>query len=216
MDIFLYITLGVVDSICITLLAFRFFRWPYKDYIAEMLILATMASMASFILRVVLSFPFIDMGIQLLLYIIFFIVVIQIKPSRALVVAVFGYLAFMVNQIIIILILKLADIVQLPHAHATEGVEIYLIQIASQISCFVLAYVMYRKRLGFSFWLVPPHTFYIKDKTDYKLIVITWISILIVSATLFIVFYTNNFFWSFIVIPLFVLIYYVSRNREWE
>ncbi|MGG0793808.1 hypothetical protein ABE137_07355 [Brevibacillus laterosporus] len=219
MDIVLYLAFGFVDVIAILAVIFRFFRFPIRMFIREFVIIGAVLTLSSFVVRKVLNLSEIDLGIQFILYVLFFRYFIKIKIFDSFLLASIGYLSFSVIQLLIYNSLLFVGVVTDLDVQSTSNIGTYVIQVVTQVVSFLFAWILYRKNLGFSFILCPPVDVHIKVKIK-GINLIIYLGILASIATLFLTPYLlfNHLSWIPILILgliiMLCLLYYATNRKD--
>lgn len=221
MDSILYILLGVLDVIAILVLIFKIFRWPFWEYLTEVIIIGVVLSIVSYLLREVLNIPEFDMTGQFILYVLFFRYLIKVRLFDSISISAIGYLFFVGVQFLVYSFLLTAGIVTTDDAQNLTGLGTYIIQITNQLICFLIAWLIYKFNLGFAYIIRPPHDIYRiirKDTTQKLFYVFNTLGILAVCSTMSWV--LNYHGHLYIVLPsvlgsLLILIY-LSKKRDYN
>lgn len=166
MKTFLYLLLGFFDVIAIIALIFRTFRWPFWEFKLKIIFMGITISFASYLNRLVLDIPQFDTAIQFMLFIVFLRYVIKVNVFHAVDVTAIGYLTFLGIQFIIYYLLQSMRLVTVDDATNPVANMAFFIQIATEGSSFLVAYLFYRFQLGFSFMMRPPHNLYLHRTID--------------------------------------------------
>lgn len=220
MDIFLYLFFGLLDVLAILALIYKIYRFPFFDYFKKLLIIGLILSTVSYFNRYVFDFADYDMIVQFALYILFFRYLIKIRFNRAFSLAAIGYLAFTGIQFIVYPLLMSSGIVTTNDAQELSGFGTYLIQFSSEFMSFIVAYLLYKFNLGFSFISEPPHDMYIKqkyNKTEKSILFSNILSTLVISSIMYWI--LNYHAHVYIVLPtvvfsLSLLIYFTNRRDD--
>ncbi|WP_163854569.1 hypothetical protein [Paenibacillus elgii] len=169
MDFFIYLILGMLDTFAILALAFKFYRFPFFEYIKEVLVMCILITLSSYIVRVEFNLGVLDLIVQLLLYIFFFrrIIKVRLKASIALSLLYFVYGALSYG---FYFIYRAFSIVSPGVVDQSTGPEAYLMQLTTSLSALLISWIMYRFRLGRSSIARPPH--FLGDKFTLKEILI--------------------------------------------
>ncbi|MNI06773.1 hypothetical protein D3C73_597650 [compost metagenome] len=221
MDIFLYVFFGFFDVIAILALIFKIYRFPFFEYTKKLVIIGLTLSIVSYFNRCVIDIANYDMIVQFILYILFFRYLIKVRLYRAFSLATTGYLAFDGIQFTVYPLLMSSGIVTTNDAQELTGLGTYMIQSSTEIMCFLVAYLLYKFNLGFSFISVPPHDMYIKSKNNQTEKIIFISNIVAATVISSIMYWILNFHAHvYIVLPavavsLFLLIYFTNR-RDFE
>ncbi|PPB12864.1 hypothetical protein [Brevibacillus laterosporus] len=221
MDIVLYLILSFIDVMAILSVIFRFFRFPIRLFIRELVTIGAVLTVTSFFMRLVFNIPELDMGMQYILYIVLFRYLIKIKIFESFLLASIGYLSIALSQLAIYYFFAFTGIVTPEDIQSTSNFGTYLIQISSQVFLFLVAWCFYKKNLGFSFMICPPQDVHLKVKMR-GLNLFLLIGIMLSVATLFLapyllIYYLN---WlhilAFIMTIVFCLLYYAANKKDEE
>jgi hypothetical protein len=220
MDILLYLFFGFLDVLAVLALIFKVYRFPFFEYFKKIVIIGLTLSAVSYLNRYIFNLSSYDMIIQLILYILFFRYLIKIRFNRSFSLSAIGYLAFAGIQITVYTLLMSSGIVTMNDAQELTGMGTYIIQLSTELMCFILAYLMYKFNLGFSFISVPPHDMHIKlryNKTEKIILFSNVLSTLVISSIMYWI--LNYHAHVYIVMPtvafsLFLLIYFTNRRDD--
>ncbi|QDX92019.1 hypothetical protein EEL30_06345 [Brevibacillus laterosporus] len=205
MDTFMYITLGSIDILAILVLAFKVFRFPLA-WKKEFLIISITASLISYLNRVVLDIPSVDSWLQYTIIILFFRYMLTVKLFDSIVIATVGYLGFNIVQYSTYVVMLWTGVVSFADGQALTNLGTYLIQVATHLFVFLIAWLIYRYNHGFSFIMVPPHDVHIKTKmTPLKFLIITMVflsSTTILFVTNWMISFNGNPTW---LVPVFII-----------
>lgn len=157
MDTFLYITLGFIDVIAILALIFKLFRFPFSEYLKEFFIIGACLTIVSYLLRVQLNIPEVDMPIQFVLFVLFLRYMVKIRLFYSILLTTLGGISLILIQLIMIAVLLSFNVINVEDAQGINKTGTYIIQMFSQIVCFILSLFLFRFNLGFSFIMSPPH-----------------------------------------------------------
>ncbi|MCM3141635.1 hypothetical protein [Brevibacillus sp. MER 51] len=157
MNTILYLLLGVADIIVVLAFIFKLFRFPFWDYKREFLIMGITLSVTSYLIRVIFKIPVIDLGVQYVLFILFFRYLIKFRIWESTMLTAIGILAFDLCQLILIPTLISLDIATIGDVFKSTGMGTFLIQLVNDVVMVLISYLIYRFNWGFSFVMQPPH-----------------------------------------------------------
>ncbi|MFB7817379.1 hypothetical protein ACFC0X_24820 [Paenibacillus chitinolyticus] len=220
MNTFLYIFLGMLDSLSSFVLMFAIFSFPLRQYFKEVAAASLFISLVSYLNRNVLSIQNWDMAVQFFFYIAILVVIFKVALPYAIDLASVGYLTFIGIQFIVYPLLLLTPIVSTNDAQELTGFGTSIIQITTDVVCYLVAFLIYRFNLGFSHISWPPHdSFLLYKLKGVKLfwsIVSTLAALAICSTMYWILNYHNGIY---IVIPTVLgslaLLLYFSYRRDY-
>ncbi|SCW40144.1 hypothetical protein SAMN04487970_1005177 [Paenibacillus tianmuensis] len=197
----LYIAFSILDSLAALFLMFRIFRFPFMEYIKEVIVIATIISLESYFVRVIINCPDLDPIIQAWVYVITLRYICKFSWKRAQVVSLIGYLGFMAVQLSSFLILDLLGVVVYADTQLLWGLGTHLIQITTDILCFIIGWLIYRN--GFSFMPRPPHDLRVNEKISST----NWLILVLGNVVLYVTLYWILNFQSILIIPIVILTY---------
>lgn len=220
MDTFLYLFFGFLDVMVNLALVYKLYRFPFWEYYKEFLIIGITLSVASYVVRLVIGMPEIDMICQYILYIIFFRYLIKIKLYYAFPMAAVGYLAYAVIQFSLYPVLLWTGLVNEADVTSTNGLGVYAIQLCSELTGYLIAFLMYRFGLGFSHITRPPHGMSIKirDKQYNWQIAANVLGSLVVVFIMYWIF--NHISYLFVILPSSLLalssLVFLSYRKDYD
>ncbi|UKS30211.1 hypothetical protein LOZ80_15225 [Paenibacillus sp. HWE-109] len=159
-DSLLNVFFGTLDSLATLVLIYKIFRWPFWRSFNKLIVIAVVISLVSFINRTVLGLAEFDTAIQFVLYIVALRFIIRVSTDYAFSLTAIGYVTFLLIQFIVYPTLLASGIVTMDDAEAINGLGTYIIQIATELVCYAVAFVLYRFGLGFTYVDIPPHDEY--------------------------------------------------------
>ncbi|WP_148278013.1 hypothetical protein [Paenibacillus popilliae] len=161
----IYIPLGSLDAFAVFVLILKLYRLPIKEYILDIGTMSVIISIVSFVLRILLNVPTIDLPLQVLLFTLFIRFVMGIKIFYGAIITGAGLGAYLIFQLIIYIILLSIGLLNEHIVLQSAGVEVNFVQASSITLALTIGYVLKKFNLGFSFVIRPPHDFSIKE--DY-------------------------------------------------
>lgn len=221
MNTILYLLLGFADIIVVLAFIFKLFRFPFWDYKREFLIMGITLSVTSYLVRVIFKIPEIDLGIQYVLFILFFRYLIKFRLWESTMLTAIGILAFDLSQLILIPTLISLEVATLGDVFRSTGKGTFLIQFVNDVVMVLISYLIYRFNLGFSFVMQPPHE--LKWKTSLNGInFIVLMLVIIASQAIFVTLYIllNYFneikYVAIAVVVSFIVFMITSHVKEME
>ncbi|MFC6229522.1 hypothetical protein ACFQI7_17015 [Paenibacillus allorhizosphaerae] len=157
MDKFLFLVFGTLDILVVLSLIFKIFRWPFFSYIKECLLIAFVCSIESFIMRTILHLPEWDMLGQFVILMLSLRYIIKVNYYHSLTLSIIGTLAYTEAVIIMFKFLDFAGIVTEEVAAQATGLSIFTLQFTGECTGALIAFLIYKFNLGFSYVAVPPH-----------------------------------------------------------
>ncbi|MCC8435506.1 hypothetical protein HP567_013215 [Brevibacillus sp. M2.1A] len=221
MNTILYLLLGFADIIVVLAFIFKLFRFPFWDYKREFLIMGITLSVTSYLVRVIFKIPEIDLGIQYVLFILFFRYLIKFRLWESTMLTAIGILAFDLSQLILIPTLISLEVATLGDVFRSTGKGTFLIQLVNEVVMVLISYLIYRFNLGFSFVMQPPHE--LKWKTSLNGInFIVLMMVIVASNAIFVTLYVllNYFneikYVAMAVVVSFLIFMITSHVKEME
>jgi len=205
-DIVWYLVLGVFDALAIVALGFKYYRFPFWEYAKELVVIAVITSWISYLNRIVLQLPEIDMISQLLIVALLFRYLIKMRFMPSFIVAACGYLWFILIQYLTFTLLVSIGTVSFESSRDTIGLNVYMIQIVSQVACYLICWAGHTFNLGFASFHRPPHD--LTTNESYKglnlyFLIATILATLVIFSIIYWIFYFDTH--PFIAIPLVIL-----------
>jgi hypothetical protein len=167
-------SVNVYEVFAFTALMLSIFRISLKEYLVFTIIAGVVIALTSYLLRFVFNLETITPLFMLLWLFIFVWQIFRFHSFYALMMTVTGYLGYLVIQCLIILLLQIRfslEEISTPLLHAK------LLQLVSATVTLVIAYWLWKKRLGFSF--VPDR---MSEKVEMKGLNLVLLSISIVAC----------------------------------
>lgn len=214
-QVVLYIGMGMLDVLALFALMLRFFRLPYWTHIKEIAFLSTLIAVISYVIRVYFEgSAVLDTFLHYILYILFIHYVLRYSWLTSFLTSTM-YFGYGIISILAYLFYAMFVFEHLPPRLDPQGLLTYSVQTTQILVAFLLAYTLYKFRLGFSFAgkslinIMKP-----LSGQEMKIINIAIVLASIAFSTLYLVLKIQ----SFILIPLYlvsfaVLLYY-SYKRD--
>lgn len=211
----IYVGLGFFDALSVLILMLSMYRFPIVDYKWNVVVLAGIISITSYIIRVVIGVPEIDPLIQIALFFLFLRFVMKTKLKYAALIPTSAFAAYILIQALIFNLLAVTNIIHNSDVANTEGTGTYIIQVSTILTVYLLCCVMGFFRFGFSFIPQPPHNIGIKDRHSFAVI---WPAIVL---SIFGIAMAINALLSvkiLVIVPIgfimFSVLYYLSYRRD--
>lgn len=67
----IYLLLGVFDASAVIILALKLYRLPFREYIKDIALMSLGVSLFSYLMRIVIGIPTLDLPIQVIFFILF-------------------------------------------------------------------------------------------------------------------------------------------------
>jgi hypothetical protein len=216
----LYILLGAFDALAAVTLVLKLYMLPVWEYRKKILFYVIGIALFSYLMRVVIGVPKLDLPFQYLLMIIFFRFGLGIKTHLAAFSAGAGLTTYINLQLIVYLFANWIGLAQPGVINDIFGFSIYFIQLSSIIIAFLISFIMGRYNFGFSFIIQPPHDF-LRNENYFStlnriLILGTLISAVTIFITLYMLYNSNTIGLLAISLLTFGLSYYFSEKGDFE
>lgn len=216
MDAFIYLLLGTVDIFLVITLIFKAFRWPLRQYVREALIIAILCSVESYLSRIVFEVPEVDLILQNIIILVLMRVLLKVNFYYALTLSVIG--SFLYSEIAYV-IYNLFDLFHIPLDLSTPtSMGVYLMQLSVQLAAALLAFILYKFNLGFSFVSVPPHDgkrrFTSKEKLN---LIISCLAVVCIFFTVYVAINYGTFGINAIMVLEFgalLILLYIARKQD--
>lgn len=220
MDKALYIIFSIFDAIAMLALMFKLYRLPIGFYAKKISIMAVAIALVSYILRMKLQLPFIDLPIQYILFVLFFRYIIQMKIHYSAFVTATGLIGSISIQLIIYYFYDMSGVINSEVLSQISGLSVYIVQISTDLFIYALCYCLWKFNFGFAFILLPPHDFMTKEdyskKLNRELVISTIISALTISATVWFLHSGNAFILIIFALISFAVSYHFSKKGDME
>lgn len=219
-ETFIYIILGVFDSLACLLLVLKIFMLPIWDYRYKIIGYCLLSSLSSYLVRIVLDMPRLDTPLQFLYCILFLRFLLHMRTHLSAFAAGTGFTLYINLQLLIFFLAASLGIAGNSVILDTAGFSVHFIQIMSILFAYLVAFVLYRYNLGFSFIIQPPHDFFKRE--DYKsslnvlLLAGVVISIMTICLTIFFLYNMNPYGTIAITLIAFSISYYFSQRGDYE
>lgn len=216
----IYIFLGALDAFAVFVLVLKLYRLPLKEYIMELSIMSVFIAIVSFVLRIVLNVPAIDLPLQVVLFALFIRYVMRVKLFYSAIITSAGLGAYLLIQMTLYAILSGIGYLDEQLVLQSTGVEVNVVQAMSITLAYVIGFIFKKFNLGFSFIIRPPHDFSVKEdlSTARNKSLLFWsiVTLLVLSISLVALLHMKIEY----VIPLLLIsfsaLYLQSRRRDIE
>ncbi len=159
---FIYILLGVFDALAIWACAFAPFKLPIYAYRWTLLGSSVFIALLSYVNRMVLPLSALDTPIQFVVLLLLCRYMLKIRFFWSTLALVTGYMMYMPLQFGLYFLLTASGLVP-EEVMAQNTGYVFLLQIASILTAYLIALVLKATRKGFSFIQQPPHDFSVKE-----------------------------------------------------
>ncbi len=183
----IYIILGIFDAAAMMLLILKLFMLPVFDYRYKIVAFSTFIALFSYVTRVVLEVPALDLPLQYIFFIVFLRIGLKIKIHLASFISGSGICAYAALQMCLYYLLEWIDLVHVGILKENVGLLLFFFQITSILVAYLIAFLLFRCSLGFSFIIKPPHDFFSREdyfsKRNIVLLIANIISIITILVT---------------------------------
>ncbi|MEC0233620.1 hypothetical protein P4H71_04530 [Paenibacillus kribbensis] len=215
-----YIVIGVFDAMAVLILPLALYMLPIKDYKYRIILFAVFISLVSFLMRIVLDLPRIDLILQYILFVSFFRLGLKIKLHLSAFILGTGLSAYATLQMAVFYVYNFLGIMQTTALKENTSLQVFLLQVTSILIVYIFAGYLKLRSTGFSFIVVPPHDFLWKEdyKTKENKMVITSavLSTVTICLGVILLYYQNPLVLLLVSVFTFALSYYFSRESDAE
>ncbi|PNQ81976.1 hypothetical protein [Paenibacillus sp. F4] len=216
----LYIIIGVFDALAILLLPLALYMLPIKDYKYKIILFAVAISLVSFLMRIVLNVPKLDLPLQYALFSMFFRLGLKIKLHWSAFILGVAISAYATMQMAIFYVYKFFDMMQIGVLKENANLQVFLLQGTSILITYLIAALFKLYGTGFSFISAPPHDFIWRE--DYRtrenkmVLTSTLFSTVTISLGVILLYYLNPLAILLVSVFTFALSYIFSKRSDEE
>ncbi|URJ45199.1 hypothetical protein MF628_004987 [Paenibacillus polymyxa] len=216
----LYIIIGVFDALAILLLPLALYMLPIKDYRYRIILFAVFISILSFVMRIVLNIPKLDLPLQYALFSIFLRIGLKIKLHWSAFILGVSISAYATMQMAIFYVYSFFDVMQINVLKENATLQVFLLQGTSILITYLVAALFKLYGTGFSFISAPPHDFIwredYKTKENKMVLTSTLFSAVTISTGVILLYYLNPLAILLVSVFTFTLSYIFSRRSDAE
>lgn len=215
MSMLTYILIGTFDAFAVFALTLKIYRLPLKSSLGTIFMTCFISSVISYLVRVKLDLPWLDLILLTILIIIYFRFIMKIRIFYAGLITGAGLSAYISLQFVVMIGFLISGAGE-SLMYQSQGIEIHLFQIVSITAAYLIASWLKIRRYGFSFIPIPPHDFRIKRdySKDCGLNISVATALVVVSLSLLALFNVNAIFVGPSILISFGLSYYFSNRRD--
>ncbi|RAV00566.1 hypothetical protein [Paenibacillus sp. YN15] len=217
MSFVLYVIFGAIEIFSVFALMFKVFSLPYREYLKEIGIMSALVTLSSYLLRVYLGIDMIvDMTVSFVMLILFMRYMIRIKLFRAIMISL-TYFAYAIINTGTFLIYSLFGLNSDAVINDSSSLAAYAVQFTSSVIAAVVAYLIYKRNLGFSYIIRPPHDTFVKSKIsaqEMRVILLVGASFLVFFMTVLLITQNKTFAGFPVVIFLYAALLYLAYKRD--
>ncbi|GGJ11715.1 hypothetical protein [Paenibacillus hunanensis] len=164
MSVAVFIGLGILDVFAVFVLIFKLYRLPLFFDFVKIMYFCVFAAVVSYIIRIFLVMPWIDMPLLIIMMILFLRYILKMRVLYASLAISAGMNAYIIIQLMIaILFTNFISFDKTVFAQDLTA-QSQIIQLTSIIVAYLVGLLLYKTNRGFSFIPVMPHEFSIKTK----------------------------------------------------
>lgn len=216
----LYIIIGVFDALAILLLPLALYMLPIKDYRYRIILFAVFISILSFVMRIVLNIPKLDLPLQYALFSIFLRIGLKMKLHWSAFILGVAISAYATMQMAIFYVYSFFDVMQINVLKENATLQVFLLQGTSILITYLVAALFKLYGTGFSFISAPPHDFIwredYKTKENIMVLTSTLFSAVTISSGVILLYFLNPLAILLVSIFTFGLSYIFSRRSDEE
>ncbi|MFE4569995.1 hypothetical protein [Paenibacillus chitinolyticus] len=139
------------------------------------------------------------------------------KLFPAMLISITGVVSYIAIQQLVIITLTYTNLIDAVAVRQTSTIGTYTIQIVSDLSAYLICFLIYKFQLGTSKFIRPPHDFLIKEKFKRRNAIIALVT-LMAAIFIFFSFYMLMHLRILLLMPLilisFGLVIYLAYRRE--
>ncbi|MEC0235224.1 hypothetical protein P4H71_12910 [Paenibacillus kribbensis] len=215
-----YILFGTFDALAMLVLILKLYRMPLLKYKYRILLFVVCISLFSYVVRVVLQIPKLDLPLQYVFFFLFLRFGLRLKLHSGAFISGTGISAYISIQLILFYLLNLAINIDRNVLNENTGGSVYVIQIVSILSAYLIAGLLKIYNGGFSFISEPPHDFMLQEnygtKTNKVLLsgsILSFITIILMVVMLYAM---NPLMCIFLSLLTFGISYFLSDRGDYE
>lgn len=215
-----YIVIGVFDALAALILPLALYMLPIKDYKYKIIIFAVLISLVSFIMRVVLNVPSLDLPLQYIMFVLFLRLSLKIKVHWAAFILGAGLSAYATLQMAVFYVYNFIGVMQVSALKENTTLQVFLLQGTSILIVYLFAGYLKLRCTGFSFISAPPHDFIWKENYNTKenkmVIMSVLFSAITICLAIILLYKLDPLSLLLVSIFTFGLSYYFSKRSDYE
>ncbi|WP_028597939.1 hypothetical protein [Paenibacillus pasadenensis] len=158
LDHVLYLLFGFMDVFALLVVAAALFRIPVLKAAPTLVLVAVLASLLSYLNRMVMNWSAFDLLAQTALSALFFVLVLKFRLFWSMIIVSSGLMVFLPLQFTIYVLLTRFDF--LPDAIASHNTGfVFALQLLTDASCLLIACALRLGKRGYRFMPQAPHDF---------------------------------------------------------
>ncbi|MDH6373497.1 membrane protein implicated in regulation of membrane protease activity [Paenibacillus sp. PastF-3] len=218
LDTLTYILLGIFDATAAVLLILKLYMLPVKEYRFKIISFAIFIALFSYLMRMLLNVPKIDLPSQYILFVLFLRFGMQVKTHIASFIAGAGICAYAIIQMTIFYVYDWMDLIHVGILSENNGLYLYFFQTSCIAITLLLSILLSKFNFGFSFIIKPPHDFFSKEnyltRRNVMLLLGSIVSLLTVSVTVLLLYSSNPLGLLIIAAISFIISFYFSGRSD--
>jgi len=150
MDVLGFFTFSTLEGVAIFSIMLYMFRFGINKYIGHIVIVNLLITFQNYVVRDLLLLPAIAPLFNILVTILFLAIVLRFPIIWSIIMTAIGFAAFVTIQTIIVYSSFGFLSIEVIESDPMRG---YLLQSVTSLVCFLVGYILYKKRYGFTFEL---------------------------------------------------------------
>ncbi|QJC50614.1 hypothetical protein HGI30_02745 [Paenibacillus albicereus] len=164
LDHVLYLLFGFMDVFALLVVALALFRIPILKKVPVIAFISTLASLLSYLNRMVMNWSVFDLLSQFVLSVLFFVILFKFRLFWSMIVVSSGMIVFLPLQFTIYVLLTRFDFLPAAISGANTGF-VFVLQLLTDATCLLIAWIIRLSKGGYRFMPQTPHDF--KEKIPY-------------------------------------------------
>lgn len=218
MDFILFLIFGMLETYAIFALVFVSFWLPYREYLGEITVMALLVTLLSYLLRNVLDLNMVvDVGAAYIMMILFLRFLIRLKLFRAIMISLTYFAYAIINSFAFFLLSSTGLVDGDMVINNAASPSAFLVQGASAAIAVIVAYLVHRTKIGYSFIIRPPHDFFVRThlkRSEVRIILSVGASFIAFLVTVGLITEEQTFMGLPLVILLFVTLLILAYRRD--
>lgn len=215
-----FLIIGVFDAFGVILLGLVLNMQPIAEYKNKILFICVWSTMISFIIRIVIDIPVIDLPLQAISFTLFYRYIMEYKYQYAVMLTVSGLVPYTIISLTVAFILNSSGVVDSSVYSDAEGIGVSILQVTSILSAYATCLLIKYLNIGWSYINRPPHDFNIKELnlfygSNTKFLILIASSIILIALTLITVIHMESLWiFPFSLITFIALFTYSARRND--
>lgn len=210
-----HLLFGMLDVFALIALTLKTYRYPLLQQLYKILLFCIFISIFSYVMRIFLQIPKMDLPVQYLFIVLFFALLLRIRILHAAFIVGAGLGAFLFIQALIYHIFFGVGLVDPTILTANMDSRMFLLQASSQLVVGLMAYYMYLFKYGFIFIDVKT-SLDDQDPIDTPMFLVILISCITASVTVVMLYNANPLGVAVLTAINYGTSYYLSKRRDYD